>query len=235
MSTVVRKVQISIDSPDGARLDMLATLEDDEIALLEDYLSCADQLWALDIAREGVPVSFELKVRDGQVESMNSEVPPVADIAALLHRLRPFILSDDRTSYLRISSLLGKRFEYSHLRQLLKEQRQLFDSRNNQELVQVTSNGTVINCEQTLFDWLNGYEYHRDQAKRTKIESLHHLIPLEHSMPILLGVIGDKVQAVFQLAALIAVILGHEQSVQVIGHRHLPDTPDEKPADTEAD
>jgi hypothetical protein len=80
----------------------------------------------------------------------------------------------------------------------------------------VTSNGTIINSEQTLFDWLNAYEYHRDQAKRARIESLHRIIPLEHSMPILLSLVADKVQAIFQLAALILVILGREQSVQVV-------------------
>lgn len=195
---------------------MPSTFEDDEVALLEEYLSCADRLWELEIARVGVPVSFELKARDGQIESMTSEVPPAADIAALLHRLRPLILKDEPTSYSRISSLLGKRFEYTHFRQLLKEQRQLFDGRNSQELARVTSNGTIINSEQTLFDWLNAYEYHQEQAKRARIESLHRLIPLEHSMPILLSLIGDKVQAIFQLAALISVILGREQSVQVV-------------------
>ena len=213
---MARKVQISVDRIDGTRLDMPSTLEDDEVVTLEEYLACADQLWELEIARVGVPASFELKVKDGQIESITSEVPPAADIAALLHRLRPFILADERTSYSRVSSLLGKRFEYAHFRQLLKEQRQLFDSRNNQELVRVTSNGTIINSEQTLFDWLNAYEYHRDQEKRAKIESLHRIIPLEHSMPILLSLIGDKVQAIFQLAALIAVVLGREESVQVV-------------------
>ncbi|HEV7573167.1 MAG TPA: hypothetical protein VGQ21_16825 [Thermoanaerobaculia bacterium] len=211
-----RTVQISVNRADGTRLDMPATLADDEVMLLEEYLSCADQLWQLKIVRQGIPTSFELKIRDDKVESIHSEIPPDADIAALLHRLRPFILQEERTGYLNVSGLLGARFEHPHLRQLLKEQRRLFDSRNNQELVRVTSNGTIINCEQTLFDWLNGYEYHRDQAKREKIESLHRLIPLEHSMPILLNVVGDKVKAVFELATLIPVILGREESVQVV-------------------
>jgi transcription antitermination factor NusA-like protein len=73
-----------------------------------------------------------------------------------------------------------------------------------------------------LFDWLNGYEYHRDAAKREKIASLHRLMPLEHSMPILVGMLGDKVQAITQLAGLIAIILGREQSIQVVHYARPP-------------
>jgi hypothetical protein len=216
-----RNVQLSVDRP-ASRLDMPATLEDHEVAQLEAYLDCVEQLLELPVARDGVPCSFKMQVRDGRVTLLESEVPSDDELAALLHRLRPLILSDEPASYHNIAGLLGRRFAHQYLRDLLKEQRRLFDGRNNQDLVRITANETVINCEQTLFDWLNGYEYHRDAAKREKIASLHRLVPLEHSMPILIGMLGDKVQAIAQLAGLIAVVLGREQSIQVVRHARSP-------------
>src|SRR5207245_3630815 len=137
------------------------------------------------LARDGVPCSFEMQIRDGRLSLLKSEVPTDDKLAALLHRLRPLILQTESTSYQQITALLGQRFTHPYVRRLLKTQRELFDGRNNQALMRITSNGTLINSEQTLFDWLNGYEYHHDPAKRERIEALHHVIPLEHSLPVL--------------------------------------------------
>jgi hypothetical protein len=215
---MARQLQISVDGDGGVSLDMPATLEDEEVALLDLYLENLERLMALKVAREGVPCSFEINVRDSRVHSIRSEIPPDDEVATLLHRLRPFILANEAASYVNVTALLARRFNYSYLRQVLKQQRRLFDGRNNQDLMKITSNGTVINSEQTLFDWLNGYEYHGDRKKRDKIESLHRLMPLEHSIPILMGLLGDKVQAIRQLAGLIAVILGREQSLRIVRH-----------------
>jgi hypothetical protein len=114
-----------------------------------------------------------------------------------------------------VSGLLGKVFKYDYVRQLLKRQRRLFDGRNNQQLARVEANGTIINSEETLTAWLNAYEYHRDPEKRAHINSLHRLVPLEHSIPIFVSLLGDKVQAILQLAGLIAVILGRQQTIEV--------------------
>ena len=212
---------------------MPATLEDYEVELLESYLQYADELLQIKTAREGVPCSFEIKIRDGQVAAITSEVPTDEEIASLLHRLRPFILAEEPTSYLKVSALLGRRFEYGHFREILKEQRQLFDGRNNQELFQVTSKGAVINSERTLQDWLNGYEYHRDPGRRQRIESLHNLVSIEQSKAIFVGLLSDKVQAIFQLAAVIAVILGRESTIAVKRHGSRADLSSSKgtPAD----
>jgi hypothetical protein len=215
-----RKVQITSIRTDGTRLDVPATFEDAEIEHLEQYLASVDALLELKIVQEGVPASFEMRVREGQVDYINSEIPPPEEVAALLHRLRPLILENEPMNYLKTSKLLGRRFEYPNFRDLLDQERELFDSRNNQQLIHITSNDTVINCELTLFDWLNSYEYHRDPKKRAKIDGLHRLLPLEHSMPTFMSLLGDKVQAILQLASLIAVMLGKQDSVQV--HRRMP-------------
>ena len=202
---------------------MPATLDDGEVARLESYLECVERLYELKVVREGVPCSFELKVSDGQVASIKSEIPPPDEIATLLHRLRPLILMQEPTSFLNISSLLGKRFDYAYLREVLREQRRQFEGRYYQELGRVTSNGTTVNSDEVLFAWLNGYEYHRDPDKREWIESLHHLIPLEHSMAFFVGLLSEKIDAIIELAKLVAVILGKQQEVQIVRRRAKSD------------
>lgn len=71
-----RKVQITSFRADGTREDMPATFEDEEVARLEGYLGYVDALQELKIVHEGVSASFEMRVRDGQVTCINSEVPP---------------------------------------------------------------------------------------------------------------------------------------------------------------
>lgn len=202
----------------GARLDMPVTFEDEEIEILESYLECADSLLELEVVKQGVPWSYEMRIEEGRRTYVNVEIPSGTEMSALLHRLRPFILSDEPMSYLNVLAILGRRYDYDNMRQLLRDQRRLFDSRNNQEFAQITSNGVVINSEATLFQWLNAYEYHRDPKKKAHIQSLHRLLPLQESIPIFVGLIADKVQAILQLAGLLAVILGREQSIQVQRH-----------------
>lgn len=83
----------------------------------------------------------------------------------------------------------------------------------------MTSTDVVLNSEATIWKWLNAYEYHQDPEKRAHLESLHHVLPLESSIPIFLSLLGDKVQAILQLAALVAVVVGKQASVSV-SHRN---------------
>lgn len=204
-----------LNSDESTKVKIRAVLSTEDIHILEAFLDCTDRLLEVKTAREGVPCSFEMRVENDQVKYITSESPSDEELAALLHRLRPFILVKELVSYLKVSSRLSKLFNHTYVRNLLKEQRELFDGRSNQRLVRITSNDVLINCEKTLFDWLNGFEYHQDPAKRARIESLHRVMPFEHSKPVLLTLLGNKVQAILELASLIAVILGRQDKVQV--------------------
>lgn len=218
-----RKVQITtIRQHDGLKIDMPATLEDAEVAQLELYLESLDHLLKLKVVREGVPSSFELRVEGGQITHLQSEVPRDEDVGSLLHRIRPFILNNEPANFTKVRNVLRRRFRYPGFHALLDEYPEIFTGERNQELIRITSNNTLINCDDTLFDWLNSYEYHRDQEKREKIDSLHRLMPLEHSKPIFLYLLWDKVRAIALLGQLIEVILGRQDSIET--QRRMPTT-----------
>jgi hypothetical protein len=203
----------------GTVLDMPATFDDTEWSALQSYLDNADRLLAVQLAREGVPCELSINVSEGHLSNIMTELPSSEQVAALLHRLRPFILQSEPFSYAKTLSLLEKHFHQPYMRSRLKEQRRLFDGRNSQELAIVKSNDIVLNSEATLSKWLNAYEYHQDREKKAHIDSLHRVLPLESSIPIFLSLLGDKVQAILQLASIIAVILGKQASV-TMSHRN---------------
>ncbi len=199
----------------GVKLAIKGILQDDEYRLLNFYLEAADQLMEVRVAREGVPASFELKVENGQVVHVSAEYPSPEELAALLHRLRPFILTREPASFDRVCGIVARCLDHQYTRGYLKELRQQYRGDDAQALCRVSANGDLINSERTLMDWLNGYEYHRELERRERVASLHRLMPLESSMPIFMDMLGDKVNAIFRLADLVAVMLGKQNDIKV--------------------
>lgn len=220
-----RKVQITTIRPDGTQIDMPAMLEDAEVAQLELYLESLGDLLKLKIVREGVPSSFEMRLAPAQMTHLQSVVPPDEEIASLLHRMRPFLLKNEPANFTKVRNVLKRRFRYPGFHALLDEYLEIFMGERFQQLMRIESNDTVINCEETLFDWLNSYEYHRNQQKRAKIDALHRLIPLEHSIPIFLNLLWAKCLSIAMLGALIEVILKRRESVET--QRRMPKTDEE--------
>ena len=62
---------------------------------------------------------------------------------------------------------------------------------------QITVNNTIlVNSEKTLMDWLNAYEYHRDQAKREKLQSVFNIMTDNGAKAIFVMLIVDKANAI---------------------------------------
>jgi hypothetical protein len=81
--------------------------------------------------------------------------------------------------------------------------------------LQIRHNDVLINSEKILLDWLNSHEYHREKQKQELIDSLHRMIPLDASKVVFLRLLAYKAQGVFNLAALIRVVLGKQKSVNM--------------------
>jgi len=72
-----------------------------------------------------------------------------------------------------------RKLENAYFRNLLTEYHQLYSGKKSK--VQIKSNETLLNSEDTLLDWLNSYEFHRNEDKRKFIESLHQMLPMDVS------------------------------------------------------
>ena len=64
----------------------------------------------------------------------------------------------------------------------------------------------IVNCEKTLMDWINAYEYHRDDEKQRLIEDLDKTLPAEFSRSMFKSMLLDKVKAVIYFRNMISAL-----------------------------
>lgn len=216
------QLSFSAIGEDGlAKISITGTLSEEDFRVLALYLEDADRLLRNRTAREGVPASLEIKVEAGQVVHVASEYPNADELYALLHCLRPFVLRNEPASFDNVCAAVVRALPHPYIRGYIHELRRQYFGTDAQQGVRITSNDVSINCERTLQDWLNGFEYHRDLEKRERIQSLHRLMSLQSSMPIFMGLLGEKVTAIFRLADLVGVLLGRQNDVQVQRRRRI--------------
>lgn len=194
-------------------------LSDSEHDSLNLYLQQYDKLVQCRPMKEGFPCNVEVKLDEDSGLKVKAELPDPDTLSILLHRMRPFILQDEPVSYTKVSAILGKKLDNQFLRQLLREQRELYDGRDSQKMFRISSGDVIINSERVLSDWLNSHEYHRDPDKRKTIDDLFARMPSELMQAMLVSLVVDKIKAVRNIAALVAFVLGKNNQLEFTIHR----------------
>lgn len=202
------------DKKSGSVEKVVAEIEDEEITKLEGYLANMERLSKSKIVSEGIPGTLTIKADIAGNFTHSVSLPDEDQILAFLHRMRRFILNDESSSYNTITGIIGRRFNNEKIRSMIKTQRKIYDGREFQSVIQIQSNGQMINSEKMLFDWLNSFEYHDDSTKRKEIEKLHKLMPLEASRAVFLMLLMDKVKAIFSIGDFVALILGKVETIE---------------------
>ena len=197
--------------PGGADEDVVCTLTDDDVTLLTAYLSYVADLEALSLVKNPPSVSLNIRVENGG-SVFSASLPPWEAVMPLLHRLRPIILEKEHASYATVASRLGLRIPSPAFRALLRFSRQIYDGRHQQEMIRVSANDTVINSERVLMNWLNSYEYHRDQSLKVQIDRLLGWLPEDLPRFFFVQMLFDKVRAAQALAGMVELALGRRTS-----------------------
>jgi len=197
---------------DGTCVSVEANFTDEEEVRLRAYDQYTDELRDTSIVKYGAPGQLQLHWHEQEGLSFTTELPPSEQIFALLHCMRPFVLENEDTNFLRLASTIGRRADNKLIHMFLHAQKDRYLGKHSQQVVRIFSNDVVINCEATLQQWLNGYEYHRDADKRREVECLHQLLPLEASRAIFVTMLYDKVDAVRNLHSLVRLILGKQNT-----------------------
>src|SRR5450759_1028598 len=140
--------------PDGI---VRGEFSDDDHKKLLLYLEQYNELAQSRPCREGFPCHISLKWHEGTPLDVQTSLPDSDTLSILLHRLRPFILKSEPASFESVCSLLGKTVADKPVRQLLRDQRELYDGRKSQQLMKIASNDVVVNSERVLYDWLNSH------------------------------------------------------------------------------
>jgi hypothetical protein len=191
---------------------------DAEQAALQLFLRQYERLTSSKPLREGFPCKANVNWEEASPLVVETDLPDDDTLSILLHRLRPFILQKEAASFPAVSSVIGKSVGHPHIRQLLRDQNRLYDGRQFQSRIRIASNKDLVNSERVLVDWLNSHEYHGDPEKRDAIEDLFGRMPGHLMRFILVSMLVDKVEAIRNLAALVAVMLGKSNKLTFAAH-----------------
>lgn len=208
---MARSVHALLQMNDGFKGTISGVFEDDEWCTLERFVDAESQLAATRLRQSRASVSYEVRgnFETGEL-SAQTVVPDDDEIGAFLHRLRPFVLNDEPTNFGRVCNLLTRRIVDERFRQVIAGRKAVYFSKRFRAMVTITSTteagSAEINSEETLQNWLNGFEYHRDKDKRDAIDRLHWLLPVESSKPIFLSMLLEKADAIGHVAHWIRVL-----------------------------
>lgn len=173
----------------------------DEWRLLVDFATYADQLEMTEFVRAGITDHCEIMV-DGSIR-VTRDLPPVSHVRELLHMLRPLILQNEPTFYARVVGILGKRIDHQLWRGFIKGYARSFRADNSQEFFTAKIGNLVLNSEEALDLWLNGYEYHRDKEKRDRLSASIGSEVTEVSRALFVDLLGAKVEAMLEVRDLV--------------------------------
>jgi hypothetical protein len=123
-----RRLQLAWVDQDGTKREFSLDFTDDEWRIVERFTQFADELESLRCVGDGgLDVSVTMKW-DAETEELLMEpvLPPRENVAALVHHLRPFILTGEQTFFLRIYNVLARQIEQEPIRSALNRVREQF-------------------------------------------------------------------------------------------------------------
>ena len=166
---MVERFRVTLSAPGEETAVLEGSFSEEEATTLDRFLDQYERLVDSRPLQEGVPCDFTMQIRSGG-GTMAAELPAPDDLDVLFQRLRFFVLQEERTSFEKVVSIVGRHLNDIRLRELMKDQRLLFRNDPGRLTSRVVVNGVVITSEETLKDWMYGYEYHGDDERRGRLE-----------------------------------------------------------------
>ena len=203
--------ELTLTINDTETVALKGSFQEDEWNSLNEFLEYAEELLKTKYVRDGIPAAMNIELGQNS-GTVSTKLPNWDDVTVFLHKFRPIGLQSESTNFYRICNILNKELAHPHFRNLIGQQQEVYSGKRAESAFRILSNDVVLNSEKVLYDWLNSFEYHRDKEKRQFIESLHQMLPLDASKVLFLGLLADKVQAINNIAALISVIVGRQNS-----------------------
>ena len=192
------KLEGKIPSEDWATL---LRFRDEAKKLLTDIREC-----------ENPNVNFSLpwNREDGVLKPTVKKTVKSSDLAIILHRLRPFILQKEPFEFNKTVNLLHRHINHGFTKELFKFFKDLFSGRELQKQMLVTSLTTsgelLVNCDRMLMNWINAFEYHRDDDKRKLIQEIDKTLPEQIMRSLFVSMVIEKVKAVAEVRGIVSAI-----------------------------
>lgn len=140
-----------------------------EWAQLREFYANAEQLRSTRFVQNRHGGSVSVTWRAGLGATSRSKEIETDDVWAMLLKLRPFVLQKESCNFLRTRKLLTRRINHRAIRAHLDEVRRIFELELLRNVVGIRGPGRNPLSVEVVMDWLNAFEYHKDQGKRTAV------------------------------------------------------------------
>jgi hypothetical protein len=206
-----RDVSLKIRLSDGSpEVSLKGTLPDEDVASLEAFIRYTDELDAVRLVKSGFQFSYRVQM-DETKTVFSAQHPQEDEVMAVLHRLRPLVLSKEHASFDRVSGILGRTFKDARFHSVLKQIRVTYDCAEP-DSPRFISNDVALNSRELLFVWLNAHEYHRDLDKQASLEKILGHAPDVFVRQALLMAINGLILGIRALAGLAETVLGRRNT-----------------------
>lgn len=192
----------------GERHPITATFSDVDWVTLLRFSELAGRLRETSFVQSGENF-FTILCGDGEI-TVSSRLPSPDDLAAFLHRLRPFIHKKEPVEFGKVVNIMKQGVRDEAVLGVLNSHRALFNIKSSSELVgiDITTNGREIVSEEMLKAWLYGEEYHFDAEKSAALQVMAATVPPEIWRTLLIRVLICKTNAVFLTSRMIDHLRG---------------------------
>jgi hypothetical protein len=182
------------------------------------FLTQYEDLFASGPIQNGVPCEITIRVVDGRA-AIETDLPTRDELDVLFQRLRLFVLQEERASFDKVCALLRRRLDHPRILELLKEQHAAFHNNAKHVPWHLVVNSSDIDHEQTLNDWIYGYQYHADDERRSRLR----LAGIDVDSPMirykLVWLLLNKHVPIRNLASLVALLRGRNSTFDIGGAR----------------
>jgi hypothetical protein len=189
-------------------------IPDEDWAIAVEFREYALELESAEWVKSGLDAGYDVKFSADSGTVVEVPKPPTdTAVREVLLLLRPFILDDEPTSFLRVLGILRRYMSHPALKQLFEQRRRIFLKGQLGLYGEISISGPgadplgdgalVLNDTKTLNLWLNAFVYHRDADKREALLSHFGSKDDELVHATLRALIADKTQAVIWLATFI--------------------------------
>ena len=177
---------------------------------LVDFIEAARVLNETSFARKLRDYTFSLHLANNGQITNTGNLPSDDELAAFLHRLRPFYLQKEALNFNSVCNAISAHLNDDAVTQCLR----YYKRHNKGEMLQKTFKlvvaGKHINSPEFLDDYLNALEYHRAPERREVIEKISAHFPSEAQKLIVDLLLISRLSAINQLAHFVNTCFSRE-------------------------
>lgn len=194
--SLIHQIKIGYETSEKVEI----SLSDDDLQVLEEFVDHARKLEQCSLVQSGMFFSFNFQFNENLGAKSEIAIPDWELVEVYLHRIRPIILTNERTYFFRVCKLIKKNISLPKAQQQVAKEMQLYRGEKIHQIVQIYSNGELLTCEEIFQDYLNGFEYHRDKDRRDNLEKLNWLLPIESTRVLWYWLLQEKGASIIRVA-----------------------------------